>query len=298
MITVTLLGAAATMPLPDRALTSVYLSCGGHNVLFDCGEGTQTAIRKAHLSPMKIELICLSHYHGDHIFGLPGLLHSMSLLGRAEPLLITGPAGIETELAPIMALCRDLDYEVRLFPMPEEGLELAAHLHLKAFPTAHKMPSIGYRFELERPGAFLSEKAEALGIPKSCWARLQRGEAVDGFRPQDVLGEARKGLSVVFSGDTSPCPSLVENAAGADLFICEATYGDDAHLENAVRHGHSTFTQAAQMAAEAGVKRLWLAHFSQMVTEPEECLPLAEALFPGAEAGFDGKSCCLRFEEN
>lgn len=305
MIDFTLLGTAATMPLPDRALSSAVLRCNGRTILFDCGEGTQTAARKAHISLMKTDLIALTHYHGDHIFGLPGLMQSMNCLGRTEPLYITGPEGIDDELAPILRLAGDLQYDVRLVTGRVQLSALNASWPVGAmltpFPTEHRVISCGYVFTLSRPPKFLPEKAKHLGIPVSCWRRLQNGESVQiggkTVAPDMVTGNARKGLSVIFSGDTAPCESLQAASKGADLLVCDATYADDAQEDLASLYGHSTFSQAAALAANANVRRLWLTHYSQMIDSPEDYLPNAQRIFPDTECGFDGKSIKLIFEE-
>ena len=308
MIDITLIGTSALMPLPDRALTAALLRCGGRGILFDCGEGTQSAARAARANPLGVDLIALTHYHGDHTFGLPGLLQTMHVLGRTAPLTLTGPAGLEAAMAPILALAGHTDYPVRLMPLPAGGLPLAdwfpgwpALARLSAFPTAHRCPSQGYAFTLGRAGRFDPERAAALGVPQALWSRLQRGEAVatatGAVEPAQVLGPPRRGLKYVFSGDTRPCPALTEAARDADLLICEATFGEDADAEAANACGHMVFSQAGQLAADAGAKRLWLAHFSQMLKTPEDYLPLARARFPAAECGADGLKLTLRFTE-
>lgn len=308
MIDITLLGTSALVPLPDRALTAAVLTCAGRSILFDCGEGTQTAARKAGVSLMKADLIALTHYHGDHLFGLPGLLQTMCCLGRTETLYITGPSGLREELAPILKLAGWTSYEIVLIPFPEDGLPMEtlgkgwpAEAKLSAFPTEHRVVSQGYCFTLGRAGKFLPEKAKALGVSVKLWSLLQKGRSVetDGgvlIRPDQVLSEPRKGLKFVFSGDTAACPALIDAAADADLLISEATYGENGQAELAVDHGHMNFAQAASIAAQAGVKRLWLAHYSQMIEDPEACLPNAASIFPNAVCGQDGMRVTLRFD--
>lgn len=308
MIDITLLGTGATMPLPDRALTAVHLVYCGRSILFDCGEGTQASARKAGASLMKTDLIALSHYHGDHIFGLPGLLQTLGCMERRDTLLITGPEGLEEAITPILRLAGTLPYPVRLISLEENGSSLrrilprwSADAFLFPIRTRHRVPSRGYRFYLRRPGLFHAEKAERLGIPQKFWGMLQHGEAVpleDGrvITPDQVLGGDRKGLSVVFSGDTAPCKALTEAASGADLFICEATYGDDSFSAQADEYGHCTFSQSARMARDAAVQRLWLTHYSQILRNPEEALPQATSIFPAAECGVDGLQLTLRWE--
>ena len=179
MVNVTLLGTAALMPLPERALSAAYISCGGRGLLLDCGEGSQSAARRAGISLMKTDIIALSHYHGDHVFGLPGLLQSMNALDRHEPLYITGPVGLEAELAPILKLAGEVKYPIRLISLPPEGLELRAlsrswphGARLFAFETKHRILSQGYVFSLSRAGKFLPERAQALNVPVQLWGAL------------------------------------------------------------------------------------------------------------------------------
>ncbi|MBR6706595.1 MAG: ribonuclease Z [Clostridia bacterium] len=309
MIDITLLGTAALVPLPDRALTAVTLTCAGHTVLFDCGEGTQSAARKAGVSLMKADLIALTHYHGDHIFGLPGLLQTMCCLGRTDPLYITGPAGLKEELAPILKLAGWTSYELKLITLPDEGLRLAELVNgwpweakLTPFSTEHRVPSQGYCFTLGRAGKFMPQKAKDLGVPMNQWGLLQKGQSVhlDGavILPEQVLGEPRKGLKFVFSGDTTACPALTKAAEGADLLISEATYGENEQAGTAVDHGHMNFAQAALTASQARAKLLWLAHYSQMIEDPQEYLPNAAQIFENTVCGQDGMSVTLSFEKD
>ena len=308
MIDITLLGTAALLPLPDRALTAAALTCCGRTVLLDCGEGTQTAARRAGVNLMSADVIALTHYHGDHCFGLPGLMQTMLCMNRASPLLIVGPGDIKRELAPIMQLAGGLSYPVWLEEMPREGLALRQRFpgwppeaRLSAFPTQHRVPSQGYVFTLGRPPLFLPDRARALGVPVQQWKALQHGQPVEAggrvVQPREVQGPERKGLKFVFSGDTAACDSLTAAARGADLLISEATYGENGQAQLASEQGHMNFAQAARTAAQAGVQRLWLAHFSQQMEEPEAFLCNAQAHFPQAECGQDGMKLTLRFSQ-
>ena len=308
MIDVTLLGCGALLPLPERALTSVLLTYAGHSILFDCGEGTQTAARRAGVSLMKTDLIALTHYHGDHIFGLPGLLQSMGTMNRTEPLYITGPGDAEKELEALFRMTGYLPFPIRFLKIGAEGLdygsiagERCSGAYLIPFSTEHRTPSRGYRFCLKRPGKFHPERARALGVPVECWGTLQKGTPVSlgdrTVQPCEVLGEERRGLTFVFSGDTEPCDGLLTAAKDADLFICEATYGENGQAQIAHEHGHMTFAQAGEIAQKAGVRRLWTAHYSQMITDPRNYIENARAYFPAAECGTDGKTVTMIFEE-
>ena len=306
MIDITLIGTAALVPLPERAVTSVLLTCAGHSILFDCGEGTQTAARRAGVSLMKADMIALTHYHGDHIFGIPGLLQTMCSMGRTETLYITGPEGLEEELEPILKLVGWTSYEIKLFALPPEGMHLSELVKgwpneskLAAFKTEHRVPSQGYCFNLSRAGKFMPQKAKELGIPTNQWGLLQKGIPiqVDGVtvQPEQVLGEPRKGLKFVFSGDTAACDTLIKEAAEADLLICEATYGENEQADLALEHGHMNFAQAASVAAKADVRQLWLAHYSQMIDDPQAYLQNAKDFFENTICGVDGMKTTLRF---
>ena len=184
MLTITLLGTAATMPLPDRALTAAAAECVGHSLLFDCGEGTQAAARRAGVNLMKLDAICLTHYHGDHIFGLPGLLQTLGCQGRTRPLALYGPAGLDAIWPALRTLTGPLPYPIRARQLDKDPVDLAAFgwpagAQLLPIPTRHRVPSRGYALTLPRAGRFLPEKARALGVPVADWKKLQHGETVE-----------------------------------------------------------------------------------------------------------------------
>lgn len=308
MIDICLLGSSATLPTPERGLSTAILRCNGRAILFDCGEGAQCALRREHFSPVKIDLIALSHYHGDHIFGLPGLLQTMSCMERQSPLYISGPEGLAEVMEPMLQLAGVQCYDIVLL---SGGSIILSKLHrawptgaeLSAIPALHRVPAQGYKFTLPRPPRFDAGKARELGVPVAEWKTLIAAPdsfvSVGGRRiyGHELMGETRRGLSVVFSGDTMPCPAIGEAARDADLLIHDATYGEDADEGQALTYGHSTYRQAAELASEAKARRLWLTHFSQMLRCPEDYLPNAAA-FPGAVCGRDGLKLSLSFEEN
>lgn len=308
MIDLTVLGTSAALPRPGRGLTAAVLRCGGRCILFDCGEGVQTALQQYGVNPMRIDLICLSHYHGDHIFGLPGLLQMMGLLGRKDPLVITGPAGLHEAMAPILTLAEagSQPYEIRVQPLPVEPLSMHAlcprwpeAAFLSAFPTEHRVPSQGYRFHLQRMRRLHTDRARALGLPPQLWRKLQLGQTVTHggreYAPETVCGAPRRGITVVFSGDTRPCPALEDAARDADLLIMEATYPGESDNDKALQYGHSTFPATAALAARSGARALWLLHYSGSIASPEAALPAAQAHFPGAVCAYDGMTGTLVF---
>ena len=221
---------------------------------------------------MRADAVCLTHYHGDHIFGLPGLLQTLGAQGRTRPLLLVGPKGLAGIWSAVRALTGPLPYAVRL-------QEADGPLALDA----------------------LSEGWPAGAVPVQQWKLLQQGQSVlvkgRTVAPEEVLGAPRRGLSMVFSGDTAPCAALEQAAQGADLLICDATYALPEQEAQAAQWGHSTFGQSAALAARAGAHRLWLTHYSPMITDPEADLPQAQSIFPAAVCGADGMQITLQYEE-
>ena len=296
MVTVTLLGTGGTQPLPHRALAALAVTAAGRTVLVDCGEGTQTALRRWGVSAYRIDQVLLTHYHGDHILGLPGLLQTLSSLGRTAPLTVTGPAGLDAVAGPIAALAGPLPFAVQWREAGTEAFR-AGELTVTPFPLEHRVPCCGYALHLPRAGRFDPERAKAAGIPVSLWGRLQAGQAVGSFTPGQVLGPPRRGLTVVYATDTRPCPALLQAARGADLLCMDATYADDADGDKAALYGHATCRQTGALAAEAGVRRLWLTHYSAAVTDLAPGLAAARSQYPGAVAGTDGMRLELEFDK-
>ena len=284
----TLLGTGGTQPLPDRALASLAVTVQGHTLLLDCGEGTQVSLRKYGVSSYRIDAVLLTHYHGDHILGLPGLLQTLASLNRTAPLTIYGPPGQESIAAAIMALAGPLPYPVAW--KIAEGTCKEAGLTVTPFPLKHRVPCCGYRLHLPRAGRFDAARAKAAGIPLEYWRVLQAGQSIGGFAPGDVLGPPRRGLTVVYATDTRPCPAVLEAARGVDLLCMDSTYADDTDLPKAKLYGHATCRETGALAAEAKVRRLWLTHYSPG-------LAAARTQDPEAAAGYDGLQLELEFDE-
>lgn len=296
MLTVTLLGTGGTQPLPERALAALAVSVGGGTVLLDCGEGTQTALRRWGVSAYRLHTVLLTHYHGDHILGLPGLLQTLSSLGRTAPLTVVGPAGLEAVAAPMAALAGPLPFAVHWRQAGQEPFA-AGPLTVTPFPLEHRVPCCGYALTLPRAGRFDPGRARAAGIPVALWSRLQAGQTVEGVTPDQVLGPPRRGLKVVYATDTRPCPAVTEAAREADLLCMDATYADDADLDKAKLYGHATCRETGALAAEAGVRRLWLTHYSAAVTDLAPGLAAAQRAYPDAVAGTDGMRLELDFDK-
>lgn len=297
MIDVCLLGTGGMMPLPDRFLTSLYVRRDGHVILVDCGEGTQTAIRTAGLRFKPIDALLLTHYHADHVSGLPGLLLTLGNEDRTEPLDVYGPAGLKRVIAALRVIVPELPYEIICHEMEGETQFEAAGLRILAFEADHGMPCMSYLFELDRPGKFDVERAKANGVPLKLWGQLQSGVSAGGFTPADVLGPSRRGLKLLYSTDTLPMRRVSDYGYEADLMVLEGMFGGTEKDERAHFTHHSTMNQAAVLARDAGARRLWLTHYSPANPHPEEFEEEVKAIFPETVISVDGQKITLNFDE-
>jgi len=303
MLEVCLLGTGGMMPLPYRWLTSMMARYNGKSILIDCGEGTQIALKEKGWSPKPIDIICFTHYHADHISGLPGMLLTMGNAERTEPLLLIGPKGLTKVVSALRCIAPELPFEIECVEIEEKEQSFAFEgFRIEAFKVNHNITCYGYSIVVDRVGKFSVEKAMEHNNEKQYWSRLQKGEIIEvggnTYTPDMVLGEARKGLKVTYCTDTRPTESMVKNAAGADLFICEGMYGEPEKAQKAREYKHMTFYEAAKVAKEAGVNTMWLTHFSPSLIKPEMYMKDVQAIFPKAYAGKDGKTVDLLFEED
>lgn len=303
MLDVCLLGTGGMMPLPYRWLTSLMLRYNGSSLLIDCGEGTQIAVKEKGWSFKPIDVICFTHYHADHISGLPGLLLTMGNAERSEPLTMVGPKGLERVVGALRMIAPELPFEIRFIELkePEEDLELQGY-HIHAFRVNHNITCYGYSIEIKRAGKFQVEWAKERQIPQKFWSPLQHGQVIEDkgclYTPDMVLGQPRKGIKVTYCTDTRPTASLKSGAKGSDLFICEGMYAEPEKLAKARQYKHMTFYEAAEVAKDAGAEELWLTHFSPSLVRGESYLPKVQEIFPRASLGFDGRSVELDFEED
>lgn len=303
MLDVCLLGSGGMMPLPYRWLTSLMTRFNGSQLLIDCGEGTQIALKEKGWSFKPIDVICFTHYHGDHISGLPGLLLTMGNADRKEPLTLIGPKGLERVVNSLRVIAPELPFEIKYIEItePEQTFEMNGY-RLKAFRVKHNVTCYGYTIEIDRAGKFDVTRAMEQGIPKEYWKRLQKGESLElegrPLTPDMVLGPARKGIKLTYCTDTRPVDSIRENAKDSDLFICEGMYGEKEKAAKAVEYKHMTFYEAADLAKEANVKEMWLTHYSPSLTRPEMYMDEVRKIFPNAIAGKDRMTVELDFPEN
>ena len=301
MLDVCLLGSGGMMPLPYRWLTALKTRFNGSSLLIDCGEGTQIAIKEKGWSFKPIDVICFTHYHGDHISGLPGLLLTMGNADRKEPLTLIGPKGLERVVSALRVIAPELPFPIiyKEIEGAEQTFELNGY-RLKAFRVNHNVLCYGYTMEIDRAGKFDVERAKEQEIPQKYWKHLQKGETIETgngiLTPDMVLGPPRKGLKLTYTTDTRPTNSIRENAKDSDLFICEGMYGEKEKAAKAVEYKHMTFYEAAHLAKDAQVKEMWLTHYSPSLTRPEEYMDEVRRIFPEAKAGKDRMSRELAFE--
>ena len=298
MLDLALVGTGGMLPLPHRWLASALIRYGRHLVLFDCGEGTQISLRVLGWGIKDIDLILISHVHGDHVGGLAGLLLTQGNSGRTAPLRIVGPPGLARVLDGLLVVAPYLPFEVQCFEVDAIGCLMLSELRVTCARGEHHVPSLAYRLDLPRASRFLPERARALGVPVEDWKRLQSGESVDGVEPAAVMGPPRRGLSVGLVTDTRPTEEIIERMAEVDLLVCEGTYGDDADLGKAVERKHMTFREAAELAARAGARELLLSHFSPALVEPEAFAANAREVFPRTTVGYDHLTMTLRFSDD
>ena len=300
MLDICLLGTGGMMPLPYRWLTSMMARCDGSSLLIDCGEGTQVALKEKGWSPKPIDVICFTHYHADHISGLPGLLLTMGNAERTEPLTLIGPKGLERVVGALRTIAPELPFQLKFIELTE------AREQRKIGPyviDAYKVNVVcyGYSISIPRKGKFDVDRAREAGIPQRCWNRLQKGETLemDGrvFTPDMVLGPERRGLKVTYCTDTRPVPVIAEYAKDADLFICEGMYGEEGKETKAREYKHMTMYEAARLAQKAQPREMWLTHYSPSLNRPEEYMEAVRKLFPRAKAAKDGYTLELTFDE-
>ena len=302
MIDVCLVGTGGTVPLPGRALAAALVRIGGEMMLIDCGEGTQVALRAPGWGFGGLGTICLTHVHADHVAGLPGLLLTLGTSGRTEPVELYGARWTTEVVGALRVLAPRLPYELRVHELRGGESFGWAGATVRTMALKHRAPCLAYRIDLARGRPFQPERAEALGIPRALWRKLQRGQSVDWPRgraqPDDVLGPPRRGLCLAYVTDTQEVDGLADFVRDVDLLICEATHLEPGDEERAAEHDHMHLTQTCRIASDAGARRLWLTHFSPAVADPLAYADTARALCPVAEIGRDGMTATLSFPES
>ncbi len=303
MADICILGTGGTLPKPERHLASVLLRHQGHSVLFDCGEGTQIAIKKAGLNFKPIDVICISHFHADHISGLAGLLLTMGNEGREAPITIITPPGGAQVIKALTVIAPDIPFQLLVREYdgdPSFSVKITDDASLYVSEATHSVPCISFSVRIRRNGRFDVEKAQRNEVPQALWNILRRdGTAtLDGrtYNASDVMGEERKGLKFTYITDSRPSESLSRFANGSDILVCEGMFADPEKLARAELTGHMMFSEAATLARDSASERLILTHFSPSLPNPEEYLSYATEIFPNTVIAEDGMLLNFDFE--
>lgn len=294
MVEVCLPGTGGMLPLEGRWTASCWVEFQGKAILIDCGEGTQIALKKAGCRLSRLELLLITHFHADHIAGLPGLLLTLGNYGKTTPITIVGPAGLKQITASLLSIAPNLPYQIVLKELDRECQEFdLLSIHFSSMPLQHGIPCLGYRITFKRKPVFNPDKAKKLGVPLHHYKNLHMGQPVvldSGIRilPCMVLDRERRPISICYCTDTRPIEALAHFARGADLLICEGMHGELELREKMWEKGHMVFSDSTELAKCAQVKQLWLTHFSPAMRHPEQYLEAARSIFSNTKVGYDG----------
>ena len=305
MIDLTLLGCGGNVPMPNRFLSSLFINYKGSKILIDCGEGTQVAMKKYNCGFKNIDLILITHLHGDHIIGLIGLLQTMGNSGKTDDLTIVGPIGIIDAMKAIKVLVEYLPYKVNIIENPKQTFSLEhdilKDIDISTINLDHSTECIGYSLYFKRKPKFDREKAILNQVPQNLWKKLQENSSAiykdKTYYADMVLGENRRGIKLSFITDTRPTFEIPEFIDESDLFICEGMYGDDLDISKAVKNKHMTFRESASLANAGNVDKLLLTHFSPSIENPKDFIQNATNLFEDTIIGEDGLTLKLSYTE-
>ncbi|MBS6508691.1 MAG: ribonuclease Z [Paraclostridium bifermentans] len=306
MVEITLLGCGGSMPVPNRFLSSLLINYRGRKILIDCGEGTQVSMKIANCGFKTIDYICITHLHGDHIIGLPGILSTIGNCGRTEMLTIIGPKGIKEVIDAFRLIVRELPYDVNIIENPKEDILVSNNyinkdIIISTLEVDHSTSCIAYSFYIKRKAKFDIEKAMKNNVPKVLWSKLQNGREIklEGkiYTKDMVLGQPRKGIKLSFVTDTRPIKEIVDFVDNSDLLVCEGMYGDDGDLERAIKNKHMTFRESATIAKQSNVEAMVLTHFSPIIKDPNMYIENAMEVFENTIIGADRLKLDLLFKE-
>lgn len=306
MVEITLLGCGGSMPVPNRYLSSLLINYRGRKILIDCGEGTQVSMKIANCGFKTIDYICITHLHGDHIIGLPGILSTIGNCGRTEMLTIIGPKGIKEVIDAFRLIVRELPYDINIIENPKEDILVSNNyinkdIIISTLEVEHSTPCIAYSFYIKRKAKFDMEKAMKNNVPKILWSKLQNGREIklEGniYTKDMVLGQPRKGIKVSFVTDTRPIKEIMDFVDNSDLLVCEGMYGDDCDLERAIKNKHMTFRESATIAKQSNVETMVLTHFSPIIKDPNMYIENAMEVFENTIIGTDRLKLNLVFKE-
>lgn len=294
MVDVCLPGTGGMLPLVKRYLTCCWIEVMGRAILIDCGEGTQMALSAADCRVSRLECLLITHFHADHISGLPGLMLTLGNQGKTDPLIIAGPPGLSKVVSSLLIIAQKLPFEIIIKELPgKEGAVFeAAGLHIETLPLKHRVPCLGYSATFLRKPIFNPEKAATLNIPVTFYKKLHAGESVevDGniYTPDMVLDGERAPVKVTYCTDTSPFDEMSDFAADSDLFICEGMYCDEEMRDKMDEKHHMLFSDAAHIAKSAKAKELWLTHYSPALVKPKDFADNVKEIFPNTIVSHDG----------
>lgn len=301
MMNVCLLGCGGSMPVPGRCLTSLLISYNGSKILIDCGEGTQVSMKMVGWGFKNVDVICFTHYHADHVVGLPGLLLTIANSGRTEPLKIIGPVGLKKTIAGLSVLFPELPFDLDIYEFnPGTFYVQNNDVVIKTLPVQHGMPCFAFCIEVKRKRRFDVLKAKKNNVPVVLWSKLQKNDSIFYndilYKSDMVLAEERRGLKVCYCTDTRPIHDIVEFIKNADLFVSEGMYGDDSDKTKAEKYNHMLFSEAAHLAKKGNVDELWLTHYSPSLVNPEDYIDNAKSIFKNTYLGEDRKIKELNFK--
>jgi len=305
MIDLALLGCGGGMPIPERYLSSLLINYVGKKILIDCGEGTQVSMKLLGWGFKTIDIICITHGHGDHIVGLPGLLSTIGNSGRTDPLTIIGPEGIDNIINGLRVIFPYLPYELNIIENPKTSITIGnareGEIILSTLNLDHSSPCLGYSFYIKRKPKFDVEKATSNNVPRHLWNRLQKNEVIlqDNitYYPSMVLGNDRKGIKISYITDTRPVKDINFFIKDSDILFCEGTYGNEEDIEKAIKNKHMTFREAAEIADNGEVNELVLTHFSPAMLNPSIYLENATNIFSNTILGEDRLIKTINFKD-
>lgn len=311
MLDITLLGTGGNMPMPYRNLSATIIAYKGKKILIDCGEGSQVVMREVGAGFKSVDIICITHIHGDHIIGLPGMLGTIGNSGRVEKLTIIGPEGIKEAVKGLRVIVPYLPYEIDIIECKnnilniniiEDSLRVGNksfnEMVIETLELDHSANCIGYKFILNRAAKFDVDKAISNNIPKKYWKILQKGERIENFSPEMVLGDTREGIKVTYITDTRPIKTIPEFIKKSNLLIGEGNYGADEDVDKAIMNKHMTFRELATLAKLGEVDKLVITHFSPSMMNPEEYKDNAKEVFCNTVIGEDKMKITLNYKED